>query len=249
MSRLLLLAGTEEAALFAREAAARFGRRVTLVAALAGGSERPAPRADLVRIGGFGGAAGLARYLRQEDIDLVVDASDPFAAALSAEARQACARAGVARLQLYPPPWPRDPLDRWIEVEEVAAAARAVRHVGRRAFVSLGAAALDGFAPLHEVNFLVRLAAAPRAKLPLRFYELAIGRGPFSPAEERHLFERHAIEVVVARASGGAAPAASLVAAREASLPVVMLRRPAAEPGEVAESVEAALGWVGARLA
>jgi precorrin-6A/cobalt-precorrin-6A reductase len=249
MRRLLLLAGTEEAALFARATASEFGGGLELVAALAGGGERPVPRADLVRIGGFGGAAGMARYLREERVDLLVDASDPFAARLSAEAREACACAEVPRLQLYPRPWRPTPLDRWIVVEEVAAAARAVRHVGRRAFLSVGSAALDGFAGLHEVNFLVRLAAPPRRRLPLRFYELAIGPGPFSPAAERHLLELHAIDVVVARATGGAAAAAPLVAAREASLPVVMLRRPAAEPGEVAESVEDALSWLAARLA
>ena len=248
MTRLLLLAGTEEAALLARAAAAQFGPALEVVAALAAGSDRPVPRAAMVRIGGFGGGEDLTQYLRENSIDLVVDASDPFAAALSRAAGAACAAAGVPRLQLRPPAWPRDSFDRWIEVGGMSEAARAVRHVGRRAFVSLGGAALDGFATLYEVNFLVRLAALPLGKLPLPFYELALGRGPFSPAGERHLLERHAIEVVVARATGGAAPPAALVAAREASLPVVMLRPPPPEPGAVVEDVDAALAWLASRL-
>jgi precorrin-6A/cobalt-precorrin-6A reductase len=248
VTRLLLLAGTEDAAELALQAASRFGRRLDLVASLAGGSERPVPQAGAVRIGGFGGAAGLVEYLRAAEVDLVVDASDPFAAALSDEARRACDTAAVPRLQLVPATWPRDPLDRWIEVDAVAEAARAVRRLGRRAFLSLGAEALDGFAGIHEVNFLVRLAVAPREKLPLRFYELVLGRGPFSIAEERHLLLRHAIDVVVARATGGAELAPNLVAAREVSLPVVMLRRPPPQPGDTAPTVAAALDWLAAQL-
>lgn len=246
--RLLLLAGTENAAELALKAASRFGRRLDLVASLAGGAARPVPHAGAVRIGGFGGAAGLAQYLRAEDVDLVVDASDPFAASISDEARRACETADVPRLQLVPPTWPRDPLDCWIEVDAVEEAARAVRRLGRRAFLSLGAEELAGFAGIHEVNFLVRLAAAPREKLPLRFYELVPGRGPFSVAEERHLLVRHAIDVVVARATGGAEPAPCLVAAREASLPVILMRRPPPQPGDTAPSVSAALDWLAARL-
>jgi precorrin-6A/cobalt-precorrin-6A reductase len=246
--RLLLLAGTEDAAEFALQAASRFGRRLDLVVSLAGGTARPVPRAGAMRIGGFGGAAGLARYLRAEEIDLLVDASDPFAAALSDEARGACGTEAVPRLQLVPPIWARGPLDSWIEVDAVAEAARAVRGFGRRAFLSLGAEALGGFAEIHEVNFLVRLATAPRGKLPLRFYELVVGRGPFSLAEERHLLLRHAIDVVVARATGGIEPAPNLVAAREASLPVIMLRRPPPQPGDTAATVPDALDWLAARL-
>jgi precorrin-6A/cobalt-precorrin-6A reductase len=98
------------------------------------------------------------------------------------------------------------------------------------------------------VNFLVRLAVAPREKLPLRFYELVLGRGPFSIAEERHLLLRHEIDVVVARATGGAELAPNLVAAREVSLPVVMLRRPPPQPGDTAPTVAAALDWLAAQL-
>lgn len=248
MTRLLLLAGSGEAAAFAAAAAARFGERLELLASLGCGADRPVPRPAAVRIGPFGGAEGLARYLAAERIDLVVDACDPFAASRSAEAHAACLEAAVPRLRLLPPAWTRDPLDRWIEVERVDAAARTVRQVARRAFLGVGDASLADFAGIHEVNFLVRLATAPRERLPLRFYEVVLGRGPFSLAQERHLFERHAIDVVVARATGGAAPAPALLAAREASLPVVMIRRPPPPPGDTAEGLAAALEWLAARL-
>jgi precorrin-6A/cobalt-precorrin-6A reductase len=97
---------------------------------------------------------------------------------------------------------------------------------------------------LAGVRFLVRLVDLPRRPLPLRFYEVVVGRGPFTLAKERHLFERHAIDVLVCKASGGAATEAKIAAARELSVPVVMVRRPAPEPGDAVESVEAALDWL-----
>ncbi len=80
--------------------------------------------------------------------------------------------------------------------------------------------------------------------LPLRFCEVVVGRGPFTLANERHLIARHAINVLVCKASGGAATEAKLVAAREFSLPVVMVRRPAPEPGDMVQTVEQALDWL-----
>jgi precorrin-6A/cobalt-precorrin-6A reductase len=78
----------------------------------------------------------------------------------------------------------------------------------------------------------------------LRFCEVVVGRGPFALTDERHLIARHAINVLVCKASGGAATEAKLIAAREFSIPVVMVRRPAPEPGEAVETIEAALDWV-----
>ena len=124
------------------------------------------------------------------------------------------------------------------------AAASVVAKVGRRAWLTVGAAAIPEFAAATEVRFLVRLVDPPRAPLPLRFHEIVLGRGPFSLAAERHLLQRHAIDVMVCKASGGAATEAKLIAARELSLPVIMVRRPPVEPGDSVETVEAALEWL-----
>src|SRR5262249_1729595 len=102
------------------------------------------------------------------------------------------------------------------------------------------------FAAATGVRFLVRLVDPPRRRLPLRSYEVITGRGPFTLAEERRQLERHAIDVLVCKASGGAATEAKIVAARELSLPVIMVQRPASEPGETVETVDAALDWLAA---
>ena len=241
---LLILGGTGEAAALARGALARFGESLTVTTALAGRTRRPGPIPGQVRIGGFGGAGGLAAYLAMHGIDRLIDATHPFAAEISRAARLAADRAGVPRLSVLRPPWRRHPLDRWIEVDSLAAAALLVGRIGRRAWLTVGAGSVAAFAPATGVRFLVRLVDPPRERLPLRFHEVVLGRGPFSLAEERHLLQRHAIDVVVCKASGGAATEAKLVAARELSLPVIMVRRPPAEPGRSVETVEAALDWL-----
>src|SRR5436305_1074922 len=142
------------------------------------------------------------------------------------------------------PPWRRHPLDRWIEVDSLEAAALLVGRIGRRAWLTVGANSIAAFTPATGVRFVVRLIDPPREPLPLRFYEVVTGRGPFSLAEERHLLERHAVDVLVCKASGGAATEAKLIAARELSLPVIMVRRPPAERGPSVEAVEAALDWL-----
>lgn len=241
---LLILGGTTEAAALARATVARFGDELAVTTSLAGRTSRPGPIPGQVRIGGFGGPAGLAAYLEEQAIDCLIDATHPFAARISIAARQACEIVGVPRLTLSRPPWRKHPLDRWIEVDDMAAAAGIVARIGRRAWLTIGAGEVASFSGVTGVRFLVRLVEPPRQPLPLRFCEVIVGRGPFALADERHLIARHAINVLVCKASGGAATEAKLIAAREFSLPVVMVRRPPPEPGDVVETVEEALGWL-----
>jgi len=247
---LLILGGTAEAAALAAELGRRHGNALRVTSSLAGRTEHPAPIAGTVRIGGFGGADGLEAWLRAEKADLVVDATHPFAAAISANAVIACERLGVPRLRLQRPPWPRHPLDRWVEVETLDAAAHALIQMGsRRAFLTIGAQELAPFARCGDIWFLVRMIDRPRQPPPLADFELVLGRGPFSRAEEALLLARHRIDTLVTKASGGSATEAKLIAAREMDLPVVMVRRPPPPPGPLVETIAAAVAWVEAILA
>jgi precorrin-6A/cobalt-precorrin-6A reductase len=241
---LLILGGTGEASTLARAVLARFGDALNLTTSLAGRTERPGPLPGRIRIGGFGGAAGIAAYLVEHGVDRLIDATHPFAAQISAAARLACDEARVPRLLLLRPPWPRHPLDHWIEVDTMAAAAEMVGRVGRRAFLTVGAGEIASFAAVTGVRFLVRLVDPPRGRLPLRLYEVVVGRGPFTLVEERSRLDCHAIDVLVCKASGGAATEAKILAARELGLPVIMVRRPPPEPGDAVETVEAAVDWL-----
>ena len=245
---LLILGGTAEAAALAAAVPARFGGRVRVITSLAGRTRQPAPVPGELRVGGFGGASGLAAYLAAERIAVVIDATHPFAAQISAQAHEACAAVGVQRLLLHRPPWQRHARDRWIEVADTAAAAAALPGLGRSVWITIGARELDAFAVLSGYRFLVRLVEPPSKPLLLADCEVLLGRGPFSLEAERRIIARHGIGVLVAKAAGGAATEAKLVAARERGLPVVMVRRPPPPPGPRVDGVSAALDWLGTSL-
>ncbi|MDP6121247.1 MAG: precorrin-6A/cobalt-precorrin-6A reductase, partial [Rhodospirillales bacterium] len=74
------------------------------------------------------------------------------------------------------------------------------------------------------------------------------GRAPFTVHDERLLIAEHRIDVLVTKNSGGVATEAKLSAAREAGIPVVMVKRPAPPPGHLVDNVDAALEWLESRL-
>lgn len=240
MTRLLILGGTADAARLARALAETPGLEV--ISSLAGRTDTVPDLPGRVRVGGFGGAAGLAAYLRAEGIDRVVDATHPFAARISIHAAEACAALGLPRLMLARPEWQRIPGDRWVEVESMAAAVAALPGLGRRAFLTVGNGEVAAFAPVRDVWFLVRLLADQT--LPLADYAVVTGKGPFDAQTEQDLMARHRVEVVVSKASGGAATYGKIAAARVLGLPVLMVKRPALPEGARVGSVEAVMAWV-----
>ena len=246
--RLLILGGTAEGRALAEAANARFGPFLTVISALAGRIRAPLLPAGEVRVGGFGGAGGLATYLRDEGIGLLIDATHPFATQISAQACEAAARAGTPRLALVRPPWRPASGDRWIEVATVEDAAAAIPAGARRVFLTVGVRSLAPFAARRDCWFLVRLVDAPAEPIPLAQHRLICARGPFAEDDERALLAEHGIDCVVTRASGGDATAAKLAVARALGLPVVMVRRPAPPPGDHAGSVEDALAWIAENL-
>jgi precorrin-6A/cobalt-precorrin-6A reductase len=242
VTRVLILGGTGEGAELARALAGQGG--LETITSLAGRTREPAALPGEVRVGGFGGAAGLEGFLRERAIGRVIDATHPFAARISANAALASAAAGVPRLRLLRPGWTPVPGDRWHEVADADAAARLLPTLGRTALLTLGHRDLAAFARLDGVRLVVRTIEPPGDPPPLDALWLT-ARGPFRLDEERALLERHRIDVLVTKASGGAATYPKLAAARELGLPVVTIARPAPPPGPVVESVAAALAWLG----
>ncbi|WP_119458937.1 cobalt-precorrin-6A reductase [Rhodospirillaceae bacterium SYSU D60014] len=248
--RLLILGGTGEAAALADALSAH--DNIEPITSLAGRTAAPAAPAGAVRVGGFGGVSGLLGYLRTESIDLVIDATHPFAQQITRNATIACWSAEVPLLRLERPLWPRHPDDIWHEVSTLVDAAAAVPKFGTRAFLTVGAGELQPFAGLPQVWFLVRLIDAPPNRLPLADYEVVLGRGPFSAAKELRLLDEQRIDVVVAKHSGGEATYGKIAAARALGLPVILLHRPILPPAERPETevgtVDEALAWVEAQL-
>lgn len=246
-TRLLILGGTAEA----RELAARCrdelpGLQVT--SSLAGRTRAPLLPAGALRSGGFGGAEGLRRYLREYRIDRLIDATHPFAAAISAAAVAACEAAAVPRLVLRRSPWLPQPNDRWLPVADMtaAAAALAAPGLGRRVLVASGSRGLSALADRNLLGhyFLIRLIEPQTLPDALAGAEILLARGPFAAAEERRLLQRRRISVVLAKNSGGAAGYGKIAAARALGLPVVLLQPPPPPPGRHVEDLDAALNWL-----
>ncbi|WP_349876446.1 cobalt-precorrin-6A reductase [Micromonospora sp. HUAS YX12] len=244
--RVLVLGGTREARSLAQRLVSDCDEVVT---SLAGRVARPRLPAGEVRVGGFGGVDGIVGYLDVEAVDVVVDATHPFAERISANAAVACRRAGVPLLRLERPGWSTRPdAARWHWADDHDEAARVTAQLGERPFLTVGRQSLHRFVgPLHEHRCLVRVVDRPEIMLPTR-WTLLQSRGPYPVEHERGVMA--GVDVLVTKDSGGAHTEAKLDVAAERGLPVVVVRRVGAPAGVgVVAEVEEAHAWVRAQPA
>ena len=243
--RILILGGTGEARELAAELTAA---GVDVLSSLAGRVRQPRLPAGPVRIGGFGGASGLAGFLRAEAITSIVDATHPFATAITGNAAGAAAQAGVPLLVLRRPPWPADPS--WQTVPDIVAAAAAVHAwPGESVFLTTGRRDLGAFAADGGHRFLVRAVDPPDGDGPVPpRMTLLLDRGPYTAEGESALMREHGVGLLVTKNSGGPMTAAKLQAARDLAVRVVMVARPPLPPlppGSAAvTTVAEAVAWV-----
>ena len=237
---VLVLGGTSEARALAGELALDAELRV--ISSLAGRVSNPSLPAGEVRVGGFGGAAGLAAYAVAESVGAVVDATHPFAETISAHAADACARAGLPLLRLARPAWYSRDGDDWHDAGSLGEAAAMLPELGTRVFLTTGRQGLAAFAEL-DLWFLIRCVDPPDAPLPARS-EVLLARGPYERDAERVLMRSHGIDVLVTKNSGGPLTEGKLDAARDLGIPVVMVSRPATGAAESVTTVSDAVRWV-----
>ena len=241
-TQVLLLGGTHEARRLAERIAAT--PQISGVASLAGRTSAPLPQALPTRIGGFGGPEGLADYLKQQSVTHVIDATHPFAAQISINAREACARTGAQLLRLTRAPWRRTPDDNWIEVTDTAAAARALGEKPRRVFLTIGRQGVAAFRAAPQHHFLLRVIDPPEdAHLPPDCTVIA-DRGPFTCESESALMRAHNIEILVSKNSGGSLTYAKIEAARRLRLSVVMISPPVIDGVRVTHDLDAAMAFL-----
>ncbi len=235
---ILVLGGTAEA----RELAAELDdSAIPVVTSLAGRVANPRLPCGEVRVGGFGGPAPLADWLGAHAVGAVVDATHPFAERISASAARACPAAGVPLLRLERPGWSERPGDDWYRAPDLAAVAALVPRLGRRVLLTTGRQGLAAFAAI-DAWFLIRCVDPPEPPLPAE-HELLLDRGPYTVAGELALIDRHAIELVVTKDSGGGLTEAKLDAARERGLPVIVVDRPPRPATPTVATVAEALAW------
>ncbi len=243
---ILILGGTGEARQLAQRLAATNRLRITL--SLAGRTEQPLPQAGEVRRGGFGGTEGLADWLAANAVDMMVDATHPFARHISGNAEAAARATGVPLVRLERPPWLPVEGDRWIDAADVAQAAALLGTEPKTVFLAIGRQELAPFRTFARHRYIVRSVDPVAAEHRLPGARYILDRGPFAEGDERALLTAHNVEILVAKNSGGAATYAKIAAARALALPVVMVRRPHEKPADAAtvdEAVAKILHWAG----
>jgi precorrin-6A/cobalt-precorrin-6A reductase len=229
--RVLILGGTKDARLIAEVLVAQ-GLDVT--SSLAGVTERPEIPAGKLRSGGFGGAQGLRRYLQEESITVLIDATHPFAAVMSRHAAEAAKGLPLRHLRLERPAWQQQPGDHWITVPTVEAAAKAIPQ-GARVFLAIGRKHIAPFFARSDVFGIARMIEKPDEPVPPN-WTLLQSRPDENIDAEIALLRHHAITCVVAKNAGGTSAQAKIDASRTLSLPVIMLTRPEKTGGLVLRS-------------
>ncbi|GAB7551366.1 cobalt-precorrin-6A reductase [Novosphingobium sp. 11B] len=242
MPNILLLGGTTEASALARLLAEH---GITVMLSYAGRTENPRAQPVPTRIGGFGGVAGLAAYLREHRVTHLVDATHPFAATMSVHALKAARLAGVPHAALTRPVWQTAPGDKWSSTPDIASAVEALSGPPRRIMLALGRMHVEAFGARPEHHYLLRFVDTPSQPPALPHHTLVVDCGPFTVDNDTRLLRDHAIDLVVCKNAGGSGAEAKLVAARNLGLSVLMIERPKLparteflRPGEV-------LDWIG----
>ena len=212
-----------------------------------GRTRAPATQPLPTRSGGFGGASGLAEYIRREKITHVIDATHPFAAEMSRNAVAACATTGARLIALERAPWAKAPGDKWIEVADLASAVTALPLTRTRVFLAIGRQHIAAFGTKPQHAYTLRFVDPPGEPLPFPDADVIVSRGPFAFESELDMMRSRRIEWIVARNSGGEGARAKIDAARELGLPVVMLKRPELPDRPRVESVAEVMQWLGHR--
>jgi precorrin-6A/cobalt-precorrin-6A reductase len=242
MMRALLLGGTGDANALAHALARA---RIDAVYSYAGRTQIPLGHTLPTRIGGFGGSAGLADYIRQQGITHVIDATHPFAAEMSRHAVEACAETNTPLIALERLPWTRAAGDNWTEVADIDASVAALPDAPARVFLAIGRQHIAPFAAKPQHSYMLRFVDAPGGTLPLPNAEVIVSRGPFTPDGDRELMTSRRIDILVARNSGGSGARAKIDAARELGIPVIMIVRPGLPERPRVESAADVMAWLG----
>jgi precorrin-6A/cobalt-precorrin-6A reductase len=239
---ILILGGTTEARQLAQLLAPRADISATL--SLAGRTASPLAQPVPTRRGGFGGISGLARYLRDEAVYAVIDATHPYAAVISAHAAAAARQTNTPLIALRRAPWRAVAGDRWSDVLDASEAVRVLGATPRRVFLALGRQEIAPFASAPQHHYLIRSVDPVEPPLAVPHAQYIEARGPFGEEEEGALLTRHAVEAMVAKNSGGQATYGKIAAARTLGIPVLLIRRPADPKGRSVAGVHEAIAWL-----
>ncbi len=238
--KTLLLAGTSDARRVAQGLSG--DKTINLVASLAGVTRHPTALGCPTVTGGFGGDAGYRRFLAEEQIETVIDATHPFAVNISHRAARVSRALGLSHVLLLRPAWAPGAGDNWVKIAAEADVAGLVKP-GSNVFLATGRQTLDAFENLSHATLFCRQIDPATRPFPFPNGEFLIGRPPFSVNQEETLFRRLGIDWLVVKNSGAEASMSKLVAARNLGIPVAMIARPPQPRCERVASAAEAIDW------
>ncbi len=237
---LLMLGGTGDA----RHIATRLhDLNVDVIASFAGATRAPTQVDVPVRVGGFGGRSGFVDYLAEAGITAVLDATHPFANRITDRTASVCAELGMRHAILDRAPWKPVAGDRWIDIDCEEDAATHITK-GQTVFLGTGRQTVDRYANLMGCRVICRQIDPPDRPFPFPGGEFLVGRPPFPVADERALFQKLGVDWLVVKHAGGTQSETKLIAARELSIPVLMIKRPPLPDATLVHTVDEAVAWV-----
>ena len=230
---VLLLGGTGEA----RQLADRIGKfkGIHVIASLAGVTRHPKAYPVETRTGGFGGVDGLVRFISEQHIDLVVNATHPFAETMTANAAKAAGMTATPLFRLLRDPWRPNADDRWQDVADLDQAIAAIPG-GARVLFATGRGSVEQLAktdPSTDFWAAIRLIVPSDQEFPLPHGEFIQAQPPFSLEEELDLMKQLEISYLVTKNAGGVPGTAKLEAARQLGIAVIAIDRPAQPAGQI----------------
>ncbi len=243
-ARILILGGTTEANQLAEQLSKNPTFRVTT--SRAGVTTNRKQVSGNERLGGFGGIDGLVKYLETNAIDIVIDATHPFATTISDHAWTACQKLETPHLVLQRPAWKKEENDKWVDVPDMQAAQDYLQSqdTSLTIFLTTGQKELDGFTSITKHNFVARMIEPPNTKIERSNLKIILQQGPFPVHDEIQLIKEEKVDLIVSKNSGGSATSAKIIAARQHNIPVVMISRPPLPQAMVKGTIEDCLDWL-----
>jgi precorrin-6A/cobalt-precorrin-6A reductase len=239
-ARVLILGGTAEARDIATQLLSA-GHDVT--SSLAGVTSNPILPPGKIRSGGFGGADGLRDFLVTNDINVLIDATHPFAAVISHNAMIATENSSTHMMRYERPTWTPVAGDTWIFVADLRAAA-AQLPLGAKVFITTGRKDLQPFFDRADLTGVIRTVEPPPVAMPAG-WRLLLGRPPHSLVDEIALFNVEGFTHLISKNAGSDSTLSKLEAARQFGIPVVMVERPLKPDCETFADIEGLIKRLG----
>jgi precorrin-6A/cobalt-precorrin-6A reductase len=184
-----------------------------------------------VIVGGFTQFGGLSKFITDNKISSILDATHPYANKMTQTAVSASSENQIPCWVFDRLAWQHEQGDLWVDVDDWQDVVDYLLREKNSKRVFLSAGQIPEYflkkisGDLKKLSFILRTAVKPKMDLPENV-EWIKAIGPFDYADELRLFNQHPYDVMVSKNSGGKSTFSKLIVARERQKPVLMFKRP-----------------------